>query len=203
MAYGCFLWYPFREYSFGFWFLEARNQIKATKLIASTFVSSLSLTGRSLPRVSFYPFSRIGISPQDPKLSRGLLRLSQNLELIPLSLVYSPIIAGYLSQCGWRANYYLLLGISFMATLMPFLFLPETYAVVLLRRRAEKLRKETGDEGYMTTQERFKKPFSEVLQASMIRPIVILFMEPIVFLFSVSPTVFGRRFEVEISVFAI
>lgn len=65
-------------------------------------------------------------------------------------------------------------------------FLPETYSVVLLRRRAEKLRKVTGDEGYMTEQERYKKPFSEVLKASMIRPLVILFAEPIVFLFSVS-----------------
>lgn len=63
--------------------------------------------------------------------------------------------------------------------------LPETYAVVLLRRRAVKMRKETGDEGYMTSQERFKRPLAEVMKESLIRPVEILVTEPIVFLFSV------------------
>ncbi|KAL7415092.1 major facilitator superfamily domain-containing protein [Mrakia frigida] len=95
-----------------------------------------------------------------------------------------PIIAGYLTVEGWRANYYLLLGLAGSATLAPYLFLPETYAVVLLRRRAIALRKETGDEGFMTTQERFRKPFAEVMKTSLIRPLQLLVTEPIIFLFS-------------------
>lgn len=95
-----------------------------------------------------------------------------------------PVMAGYLSAEGWRANYYLLLGISGSACVVAAVALPETYAVVLLRRRAVKLRKETGDQGYMTNQERFKKPLAEVMKESLIRPIDILVTEPIVFLFS-------------------
>lgn len=95
-----------------------------------------------------------------------------------------PVMAGYLSAEGWRSNYYLLLGISGSACVVAAAALPETYAVVLLRRRAIKLRKETGDQGYMTNQERFKKPLVEVMKESLIRPIDILITEPIVFLFS-------------------
>ncbi|KAL7409823.1 major facilitator superfamily domain-containing protein [Mrakia frigida] len=95
-----------------------------------------------------------------------------------------PVIGGYLSAEGWRACYYLLLGVAGSAWAAASLLLPETYAVVLLRRRAEKLRKETGDQGFMTQQERFKKPVNEVIKTSLLRPLVLLFTEPIIFLFS-------------------
>jgi hypothetical protein len=80
---------------------------------------------------------------------------------------------------------YLLLGISGSAALVAVLVLPETYSVVLLRKRAVRLRKETGDEGYMTSQERFKRPLAQVLRESLIRPLQLLVTEPIIFLFSV------------------
>lgn len=38
----------------------------------------------------------------------------------------------------------------------------------------------------MTQQERFRKPFAEVMKTSLIRPVQLLFSEPIIFLFSVS-----------------
>lgn len=64
--------------------------------------------------------------------------------------------------------------------------LPETYAPVLLRHRAQKLRKETGDLSYMTEQERFKKPLSEIVVESLGRPIEMLFTEPIILCLTVS-----------------
>lgn len=130
------------------------------------------------------------LSRSDEKQQRKLTasrRVSSFLPSPPqVGPCLGPIIAGYLTVEGWRANYYLLLGLAGSATLAPYLFLPETYAVVLLRRRAIALRKETGDEGFMTTQERFRKPFAEVMKTSLIRPLQLLVTEPIIFLFSVS-----------------
>ena len=48
--------------------------------------------------------------------------------------------------------------------------IPETFAPVILKRRAAKLRKETGDPNYCTEQELFKVPFSEMMQDTLIRP---------------------------------
>ncbi|WWD19342.1 hypothetical protein CI109_103801 [Kwoniella shandongensis] len=98
--------------------------------------------------------------------------------------VIGPVIAGFLTVKGWRANYYLLLGISGAAWLLTTFFLPETYAVVILRKRAQKLRKETGDESYVTEQELHKQPLSVVIKTSLVRPMQLLFTEPIVLLFT-------------------
>jgi len=69
-----------------------------------------------------------------------------------------------------------MLGVSFALTL----FIPETLAPVLLRKKAEKLRKETGDETYRTVEELERLPFAETLKIALFRPILMLFQEPIV-----------------------
>lgn len=71
-------------------------------------------------------------------------------------------------------------GVCFIFTL----FIPETLASILLRRKAEKLRKSTGDESYRTLEELERVPFFETLKISLLRPIVMLVAEPIVALFS-------------------
>lgn len=59
----------------------------------------------------------------------------------------------------------------FAGVMMLFMFtLPETYAPVILKRRAKKLRKETGDDKICTEQELFKVPFSEMMKDTLIRP---------------------------------
>ena len=62
--------------------------------------------------------------------------------------------------------------------------LPETYAPVILKRRARKLRKETGDPNIATEQELFKVPFSQLLVETLIRPFQMLLTEPILLLLS-------------------
>jgi hypothetical protein len=61
----------------------------------------------------------------------------------------------------------------------PLPYTVQTYGVVLLRRRAVRLRKETGDPGFVTDQERFRRPFSEVMRISIVRPLQILVTEPV------------------------
>jgi hypothetical protein len=65
------------------------------------------------------------------------------------------------------------------------LFIPETLAPVLLRRKAEKLRKDTGDDTYQTLEELERLPFSETLKIALVRPLVMLFTEPIVIFMSI------------------
>ncbi|PPQ90717.1 hypothetical protein CVT25_005025 [Psilocybe cyanescens] len=95
-----------------------------------------------------------------------------------------PMVGGWIGMyAGWRWIYwvlFILLGVSFALTL----FIPETLAPVLLRRKAEALRKSTGDERYRTLEELEKLPFKETLKIALIRPFLMLTQEPIVIIMS-------------------
>ncbi|XXH01730.1 hypothetical protein Hte_008091 [Hypoxylon texense] len=103
-----------------------------------------------------------------------------------LGPVLGPIIGGFLGEsAGWRWVMGFLAAFSGTLWILGSLLVPETYAPVLLRRRAAKLSKMTGkhyismidrDQGRMTLGESFKIALS--------RPWILLFKEPIVFLLS-------------------
>ncbi|KAG6809193.1 hypothetical protein H0H92_001192 [Tricholoma furcatifolium] len=96
-----------------------------------------------------------------------------------------PIIGGWIGErAGWRWIYWVLfifVGVCFAFTLV----VPETLASVILRRKAERLRKETGDDSYRTLAELERLPFSETLKIAIMRPITMMFMEPIVLFMSI------------------
>ncbi|KAF7115863.1 hypothetical protein CNMCM5793_003606 [Aspergillus hiratsukae] len=103
-----------------------------------------------------------------------------------LGPVLGPIIGGFLGMnAGWRWVMGFLGAFSGAVWIICTIFVPETYAPVLLRRRAEKLSKHTGkvyvskidiDQGRLSLKEAFKTALS--------RPWILLFKEPIVFLLS-------------------
>lgn len=103
-----------------------------------------------------------------------------------LGPVLGPIIGGFLGMnAGWRWVMGFLGAFSGALWIAGSLLMPETYAPVLLRRRAERLSKITGkvyrskadiDQGKITLREAFKTALS--------RPWILLFREPIVFLLS-------------------
>ena len=62
--------------------------------------------------------------------------------------------------------------------------IPETFAPVIMKRRAAKLRKETGDETICTEQEVYKVAFSDMLMDTLVRPFAMLATEPILLLLS-------------------
>ncbi|CEL09550.1 Putative Synaptic vesicle transporter SVOP [Aspergillus calidoustus] len=103
-----------------------------------------------------------------------------------LGPVLGPIIGGFLGMnAGWRWVMGFLGAFSGALWIGGSLFIPETYAPVLLRRRAEKLSKLSGkvyrskmdiDQGRTSLGEAFKTALS--------RPWILLFREPIVFLLS-------------------
>ncbi|KAJ5332947.1 hypothetical protein MYU51_005397 [Penicillium brevicompactum] len=104
-----------------------------------------------------------------------------------LGPVIGPIAGGFIgmSDGGWQWVMGFLAAFSGAVWIIGSLVIPETYAPVLLRRRAEKLSKLTGkiyrskieiDQGKVSLKNSFK--------ISLSRPWVLLFREPIVFLLS-------------------
>lgn len=59
-------------------------------------------------------------------------------------------------------------------------FVPETYHPVLLRRKAVRLRKETGNQEWIAPIERLDRSIAKTVLWSCIRPFQLLFFEPMV-----------------------
>lgn len=96
-----------------------------------------------------------------------------------------PLIGGFLSDAtGWRWLYWIQVILAFVVWILIGFTVPETYAPILLQRRAKKMRKETKAQEYVTEQELDKRPVSERLRIFLIRPFQLLFGELIVFLIS-------------------
>lgn len=66
------------------------------------------------------------------------------------------------------------------ATIIPLVFLPETYAPVLLSRRAAKLRKTTGNPNIFAAFELEKKGWKQLATVTLTRPLRMIFFEFIV-----------------------
>jgi multidrug resistance protein len=103
--------------------------------------------------------------------------------------VLGPIVGGYISEssAGWRWNFWIMFIFSAVMFVLSAAFVPETFAPVLLRRRARKLHaKSEGKVHYVTKFEKGNnKTFREVMKINLSRPFVLLFKEPIVMLLSI------------------
>lgn len=99
----------------------------------------------------------------------------------------SPWIAGFLSESeGWRWVMGLLAIFSGVLWILGALFVPETYAPVILRKRVAMLKKRTGKEYVLQADKEKGTPsLKSVLATAMVRPWILLFMEPIVLLLSI------------------
>ncbi|KAF8605506.1 MFS general substrate transporter [Ceratobasidium sp. AG-I] len=103
--------------------------------------------------------------------------------------VLGPIVGGYISEssAGWRWNFWIMFIFSAVMFVLNILFVQETFAPVLLRRRARKLHAESDDKvHYVSKYEKGnKKTFGEIMRINLSRPFVLLFKEPIVMLLSI------------------
>ncbi|CAK7563681.1 MAG: Synaptic vesicle transporter SVOP [Sporothrix epigloea] len=96
-----------------------------------------------------------------------------------------PLVGGYLSDArGWRWLYWIQLILAAFVWFLITFTVPETYAPTILKRRAEALRKATGEPDHVTEQELDTRPMSERLVIFLLRPLQLLFRELIVFLLS-------------------
>ncbi|KAJ5081798.1 Major facilitator superfamily domain general substrate transporter [Penicillium alfredii] len=98
-----------------------------------------------------------------------------------------PVIGGFLATgAGWRWVEGFLAAFAGVLWICVIVLLPETYAPVLLRRRAEKLSAMTGKVYRSKLDiERGTAPMGKTLKTALSRPWILLFREPIVLLFSI------------------
>ncbi|KAH8108480.1 MFS general substrate transporter [Phellopilus nigrolimitatus] len=107
-----------------------------------------------------------------------------------LGPVIGPIVGGFVSEdprLGWRFNFWIMMMFSGVVLILGVLFLPETYAPVLLRRRARLLRRQSqGKVGYISKFDLTRsRSLWNVLKVNMSRPFLFLLTEPIVTLLAV------------------
>ncbi|KAH7018685.1 major facilitator superfamily domain-containing protein [Macrophomina phaseolina] len=90
-----------------------------------------------------------------------------------------PLVGGFINQyTSWRWTFYVMLiwaGVQLAGIVF---LVPETYHPVLLRRKAQKLREETGNEAWTAPIERMDKSVSQTLLWSCVRPFQLLVFEP-------------------------
>ncbi|ORY17439.1 benomyl/methotrexate resistance protein [Clohesyomyces aquaticus] len=90
-----------------------------------------------------------------------------------------PLIGGFIVQyTNWRWCFYVLLIWSGVQLALIIIFVPETYHPVLLRNKAIRLRKETGNEKWIAPIEKMTRSITKTVLWSCIRPFQLLFWEP-------------------------
>ncbi|KAI9877664.1 MAG: hypothetical protein M1830_003183 [Pleopsidium flavum] len=90
-----------------------------------------------------------------------------------------PIIGGFINQyASWRWSFYVLLIWSGAMLALITIFVPETYHPVLLRRKAQRLRKETGNEKWQAPIENMDRSILRTVIRSIYRPFQLLTLEP-------------------------
>ncbi|CAK7201804.1 hypothetical protein SEUCBS139899_004519 [Sporothrix eucalyptigena] len=94
--------------------------------------------------------------------------------------VIGPVCAGFLVEAkGWRWVFYVIAIAAGAVTTVSFFVFRETYAPVLLERKAAQKRKETGNPNYYSKMQ-IKGTRSQILTGSMLQPLRLLLTEAIV-----------------------
>ncbi|KAF8002683.1 hypothetical protein OXX80_002823 [Metschnikowia pulcherrima] len=99
----------------------------------------------------------------------------------------APIIGGFTVKnpnMGWRWTSYLTGLIGAFATICVVFILQETHHGIILVRKAEILRRRTGNWGISAPHEEISLSLKEIAEKNITRPLKMLFTEPILFLIS-------------------
>ncbi|RSL98365.1 hypothetical protein CEP52_010349 [Fusarium oligoseptatum] len=90
-----------------------------------------------------------------------------------------PAIGGFINyNTNWRWTWYVMIIWAVVLMLSIIFFAPETYHPILLRAKARKLRKETGNDAHRAPMENTTKSIRTTLKLSLLRPFQLLFLEP-------------------------
>ncbi|PLB46478.1 MFS general substrate transporter [Aspergillus steynii IBT 23096] len=94
--------------------------------------------------------------------------------------VVGPIVTGWINVGTGRLDLFYYVNIAFSGLILILVGLvPETYAPVILKRRAASLRKSTGNENIITEQEQNKPSLADIARTNLIRPISMIMTEPV------------------------
>ncbi|ETI20214.1 hypothetical protein G647_08248 [Cladophialophora carrionii CBS 160.54] len=120
-------------------------------------------------------------SPQKRALGIGIWGLACVTE--PPAL--GPLLGGFAADAkGWRWTMWVLMWIAGLNLLMLLVFLPETSSKNILYRRAQRLRRLTGNDKLKTKAEMAFQQVTvvKIAQMTIVRPWVLTFTEPLIFL---------------------
>ncbi|KAI9739250.1 MAG: hypothetical protein M1834_007463 [Cirrosporium novae-zelandiae] len=88
----------------------------------------------------------------------------------------APIVSGFVSVVSWRWAFWI--GFIFACvTFVPLVFMPETYGPIILKYRAQRLRKETGNPNIFAPIELEGTGTKQLLLVTLSRPIRMFFFE--------------------------
>lgn len=99
----------------------------------------------------------------------------------------APIIGGFIveSYLGWRWTMYLTGIMSGTALTAVVFFMEETYAPIILVRKAQEIRDRTGNWGVHAVHENVRLDFGEIVTKTITRPLRMLVTEPIILLLAI------------------
>ena len=85
--------------------------------------------------------------------------------------LFAPIIGGFITEnLSWRWTMWVILILGGSVTAFCAVFLPETYAPVLLKRRTKRLRRSTGDTSIRCSFDNEKTSLSVICRIYLVRP---------------------------------
>ncbi|KAJ3535707.1 hypothetical protein NM208_g7025 [Fusarium decemcellulare] len=91
-----------------------------------------------------------------------------------------PAVGAYLSRAaGWRWDFWMIIIMAGVALAVSLVLLRETYPPVVLKRKTKRLRKLAGRSDIRTDNERSQTPL-QLLLTSIIRPVKMLIMSPLI-----------------------
>lgn len=102
--------------------------------------------------------------------------------------VAGPVVGGFVTQSkilGWRWTAWLTLFLAGFGFTLHLLFVPETYAPLILSRRAKKLRFETKNWALHSKLEETQTTPRDLVTRYLLRPIQMLILEPILLLITI------------------
>ncbi|KAF2260019.1 MFS general substrate transporter [Lojkania enalia] len=118
-----------------------------------------------------------------PHENRGKVTAVFNIAPL-LGPIVGPIGGGYLIQHkGWRWSFWLVTIVASVIFILSLAFLHETYAYAILNRKANRLRKETGNQHLRSVLDEGRSP-KRTLMTAIIRPTKMLVCAPIILLIS-------------------
>jgi len=101
-----------------------------------------------------------------------------------LGPILGPVIGGFIATAKtWRWVFWVVAIVGGFLGLVFFIFMRETYAPVILQRKAERLRKETGNPLLRSKLDVGLSP-RDYFARGIIRPLKLLFLSPIVIIFA-------------------
>lgn len=98
-----------------------------------------------------------------------------------------PILGGFItmSHLGWRWTQWITLIMAALFGTIGLFVIPETYAPVILQRKAKKLRYETKNWAIRAPADEKKVDFQEIIEKYILRPFKMLALEPILVLITI------------------